>query len=111
MTWERYIQILIQIQVANINKPLDTEHVTRQIWVQTSKEVKIVNKKKYKIYIQSLKAVDINKELFTFNSQVHNCNTRIIHDLHYPQTTIAQFHYISFHYMGAKVFNHLPTKI
>jgi hypothetical protein len=32
----------------------------------------------------------VNKELFTFNSQVHNWNTRIIHDFHYPRTTMAQ---------------------
>jgi hypothetical protein len=46
--------------------------------------------------------VIVNKELFTFNSQMHNCNTRIIHDLHYPQTTIAQFQ-TGICYMGAKV--------
>jgi hypothetical protein len=43
-------------------------------------------------YILSISMfVRVNKGLFTFNSQVHNYNTRIIHDLRYPQTTIAQF--------------------
>jgi hypothetical protein len=62
-------------------------------------------------YILSISIfVIVNMELFTFNSQVHNCNTRIIHDLHYPRTTIAQFRK-GICYMGAKVFNHLPTKL
>jgi hypothetical protein len=51
-----------------------------------------------------------NKELFTFNSQVHNCNTRFIHDLHYPRATIGKFQK-GICYIGAKAFNHLPTKI
>jgi hypothetical protein len=54
--------------------------------------------------------VIVHKELFTFNSQVHNYNTRIIDDLHYPQTAKAQFQK-GICYMGAKVFNHLPTKM
>jgi hypothetical protein len=32
-----------------------------------------------------------NKELFTFNSQVHNCSTWTIYDLHYLQTNLEQF--------------------
>jgi hypothetical protein len=51
-----------------------------------------------------------NKELFPFNSQVHNCSTRTIYDLHYPQTNLAQFQK-GICYMGIKIFNHLPTNI
>jgi hypothetical protein len=51
-----------------------------------------------------------NKELFTFNSRVHNCSTRTIYDLHYPQTNLAQFQK-GICYMGIKIFNHLPTSI
>jgi hypothetical protein len=36
--------------------------------------------------------------------------TRIAHDLHYPQTTRAQFQK-GICYMGVKIFNHLPTRI
>jgi hypothetical protein len=61
-------------------------------------------------YILSISMfVVVNKELFTFNSQMHNCNTGIIHDLHYPRTTIVQFQK-GICYMGTKVFNHLLTK-
>jgi hypothetical protein len=43
-------------------------------------------------YILSMSMFIIaNKELFTFNSQVHNCNTRTNYDLRYPQTDLAQF--------------------
>jgi hypothetical protein len=51
-----------------------------------------------------------NKELFTFNSQVHNCSTRTIFDLHYPQTNLAQFQK-GICNVGIKIFNHLPTNI
>jgi hypothetical protein len=43
-------------------------------------------------YILSMSMFVIaNKKLFTLNSQVHNCNTRTIYDLHYLQTNLAQF--------------------
>jgi hypothetical protein len=62
-------------------------------------------------YILSMSMFVIaNKELFTFNSQVHNCSTRTIYDLHYPQTNLAQFQK-GICYMGIKIFNHLPTNI
>jgi hypothetical protein len=62
-------------------------------------------------YILSMSTFVItNKELFTFNSQVHNCSTRTIYDLHYPQTDLAQFQK-GICYMGIKIFNHLPTNI
>jgi hypothetical protein len=51
-----------------------------------------------------------NKELFTFNSQVHNYSTRTNYDLHYPQTNSAQFQK-GICYIGIKIFNHLPTNI
>jgi hypothetical protein len=54
--------------------------------------------------------VIVNNELFTINSQGHNCNTRIIRDLHYPRTTMAQFQK-GMGCTAAKVFNHLPTEI
>jgi hypothetical protein len=41
---------------------------------------------------------------------VHNCSTRTIYDLHYPQTNLAQFQK-GICYMGIKIFNHLPTGI
>jgi hypothetical protein len=62
-------------------------------------------------YILSMSMfVVANNELFTFNSQVHNCSTRAIYDLHYPQTNLAQFQK-GICYMGIKIFNHLPTNI
>jgi hypothetical protein len=43
-------------------------------------------------YILSMSMFAIaNMELFTFKSQLHNCNTRTIYDLHYPKTNLAQF--------------------
>jgi hypothetical protein len=51
-----------------------------------------------------------NKELFAFNSQVHNCNTRAIYDLHYPQTNLTQFQKVIC-CMGIKILNDLPTNI
>jgi hypothetical protein len=50
------------------------------------------------------------KESFTFNSQVHNCSTRTIYYLHYPQTNLAQFQK-GICYIGIKIFNHLPAYI
>jgi hypothetical protein len=44
------------------------------------------------------------------HSQVHSCNNRIIHDLHYARTTIAQFQK-GICYIGTKVFNLLSTTI
>ena len=54
--------------------------------------------------------VIVNKELFTFNSQMYNCSTRSTCDLHYPQTSLTQFQK-GICYMGVKIFNHLPPKI
>jgi hypothetical protein len=62
-------------------------------------------------YILSISMFVIaNKELFVFSSEVRNCSTRSTYDLHYPQTNLAQFRK-GIYYMGAKIFNHLPTKI
>jgi hypothetical protein len=51
-----------------------------------------------------------NKELFTFSSQVHNCSTRTIYDLHHPQTNLAQFQK-GICCMEIKIFNQVPTNI
>jgi hypothetical protein len=62
-------------------------------------------------YILSMSMFVIaKKELFSFNSQVHNCSTRTNCDLHYPQTNLAQFQK-GISCMGIKIFNHLPTNI
>jgi hypothetical protein len=62
-------------------------------------------------YILSMSMfVRANEKLFTFNSQVHNCSTRTIYDLHCPQTNLAQFQK-GICYIGIKSFNHLPTNI
>jgi hypothetical protein len=62
-------------------------------------------------YILSMSmSVITNKELFTFNSLLHNCSTGTIYDLHYPQTNLAQFQK-RICYMRIKIFNHLPTNI
>jgi hypothetical protein len=43
-------------------------------------------------YILSMSMFVIaNKQLFTFNSQMHNCNTRTNYDLYCLQTNLAKF--------------------
>jgi hypothetical protein len=51
-----------------------------------------------------------NRELFTFNSQVHKLNIRPTYDLYYPQTNLAQFQK-GICYTGVRIFNYLLTKI
>jgi hypothetical protein len=51
-----------------------------------------------------------NRELFKFNSQVHNFNTRSTHALYYHQTNLTQFQK-GMCYVGIKIFNHLPPEI
>ena len=63
------------------------------------------------LYILSISMFIVaNRELFTFNSQVHKLHIRSTYDLYYPQTNLAQFQK-GICYMGVKIFNHLPTKI
>jgi hypothetical protein len=51
-----------------------------------------------------------NKELFTFNQEIHNLNTRSNTNLHLPICNLTAFQKGAY-YSGIKLFNHLPQKI
>jgi hypothetical protein len=50
--------------------------------------------------------VVMNKNLFTFNSEVYNMNTRHGIDLHFPHSNLTLFQKGA-HYSKIKIFNHI----
>ena len=62
-------------------------------------------------YIFSLLVfVNKNKELFLTNSEIHDLNTRYIHNLHLPFTSLKLVQK-GVLYSGSKIFNCLPLSI
>ena len=51
-----------------------------------------------------------NKNLFSFNSQIHGIYTRHSEDLHLPQTGLTMVQK-DVGYAGCKIYNHLPVHI
>jgi hypothetical protein len=51
-----------------------------------------------------------NKHLFTKNLEIHSHNTRSANNPHIPATNITKYKKGG-HYMGSKIFNHLPNHI
>jgi hypothetical protein len=51
-----------------------------------------------------------NKELFTFNQEIYNLNTRSNTNLHLPICNLTIFQKGAY-YSGIKLFHHLPQKI
>jgi hypothetical protein len=51
-----------------------------------------------------------NGQHFEINTEIHNINTRIKFDLHYPSTHLAVFQK-GIYYAGIKIFNNLPVAI
>jgi len=63
------------------------------------------------LYIFSLLVfVNKNRRLFSFNSEIHDRNTRYNHNLYLPSTnlTLVQKGVL---YSGSKIYNHLPLNI
>ena len=50
------------------------------------------------------------KHLFTKNLEIHSHNTRSASNLHVPAATLTKYKKGA-HYMGIKIFNHLPDYI
>jgi len=76
---------------------------------QLFKKLKILPfKSQYTFFL--LLFVAKNRDLCTWNSEIHNNNTRFSSDLHTPNTNLKTFQKGLF-YFGIKVFNHLPTSI
>ena len=51
-----------------------------------------------------------NVHLFTKNMEIHSHNTRSANNLHVPTANITKYKKGT-HYMGSKIFNHLPIRI
>jgi hypothetical protein len=51
-----------------------------------------------------------NRELFRFDSEIHDISTRYNSNLHLPSTTLTLFQKGTF-YSESRVFNHLPSNI
>jgi hypothetical protein len=51
-----------------------------------------------------------NKHLFTKNFEIHSHNTRSANNLQVPAANITKYKKGA-HYMGSKIFNHLPIHI
>ena len=51
-----------------------------------------------------------NTQLFTMNREVHNYNTRNNSDFHLSSVNLTRYQK-GLHYMGIKLYNHLPTDI
>jgi hypothetical protein len=65
----------------------------------------------YSQYIYSLSMyVMNNKHSFTKNLEIHSHNTRSANNLHAPAANITKYKKGA-HYMGSKIFNHLPSHI
>ena len=65
----------------------------------------------YSQYILSLSMyVATNKHLFTKNFEIYNHNARNANNLHIPAANLTKFQKGA-HYMGIKIFNHLPNHI
>ena len=62
-------------------------------------------------YIYSISVfVVMNRGLFVSNHDLHNFQTRQIHDLHMPAAKLLLFQK-GVYYSGSKIFNHLPSFI
>lgn len=62
-------------------------------------------------YIFSLSMYLVNnKHLFTKNLEIHSHNTRNASNLHVPAANLTKYKKGA-HYMGIKIFNHLPDYI
>jgi hypothetical protein len=62
-------------------------------------------------YILSLSMIAVNnKRLFTKNLEIHSHNTRSANNLHVPAANLTKYKKGA-HYMGSKIFNHLPNYI
>ena len=65
----------------------------------------------YSQYIFSLSMyVVTNKHLFTKNLEIYSHNTRNANNLHVPAANLTKYQKGA-HYMGIKIFNHLPNYI
>jgi hypothetical protein len=65
----------------------------------------------YSQYIFSLSMYVVNNvHLFTKNMEIHSHNTISANNLHVPAANITKYKKGT-HYMGSKIFNHLPNHI
>jgi len=65
----------------------------------------------YSQYIFSLSMYVVNNvHLFKKNMEIHSRNTRSANNLHVPTANITKYTKGT-HYMGSKIFNHLPNHI
>ena len=80
----------------------------RDPWHQLFKNLKMLPLKSHIFFL--LLFVAKNRDLYEWNSEIHNIKTRFSSDLHTPTANLTTFQKGPF-YFGIKDYNHLPTNI
>jgi len=76
---------------------------------QLSKQLQILSLPSQYIF-SLLVFVNKNRGLFQSNSEIHDLNTRLNHNLHLPSTNLTLVQKAVM-YSGSKIYNHLPSNI